>query len=120
MRVKDIMTQDPITINKNANLKEALKLLALHEIGRLLVIDDNRLVGIVTDGDLMVEVDYNANIEQFMSENLITCFEEDSIEKVAKIMANYEIGGLPVFNSKNKLVGIITVEDIVYRYVARK
>ncbi len=119
MRVKDIMTSNPITINKVAKLSQAVKLLSLHEIGRLLVMDKGELVGIITDGDLMVEEDYSSDLEPFMSENLIICHEDDDIEEVAGIMKDYQIGGLPVFDSNEKMVGIVTVEDIVYRYVAK-
>ncbi len=118
MKVKNIMTSNPITINKNAKVNQAIKLLSLHEIGRLLVLDGEKLIGVVTDGDLMVEEDHSSNLKQFMSENLIICHEEDSIEEVARKLKDYQIGGLPVFNSKERLVGIVTVEDIVYRYVA--
>lgn len=119
MQIKDIMTSDPITIKKDAKVNQAVKLLALHEIGRLLVLDGNELIGVVTDGDLMVEDDHSTDLINFMSGNLIICYETDSIEEVAREMKEYKIGGLPVFNSDEELVGIVTVEDIVFRYVAR-
>ncbi len=120
MKVKDIMTKDPITIDINSSVKEATRLLSYHNIGRLLVIDDNNLVGIVTDGDLMIEHERETPIKDFMSENLILINKNQSIQETARILAEHQISGLPVVNDQKDLVGIITVEDIVYRYLAEK
>lgn len=120
MKVKEIMTSDPITINIDNDLNEATRLLSYHNIGRLLVTDNGNLVGIITDGDLMIEHDRNAPIKDFMTDNLITINENKSIIEAAKILAKHQISGLPVINDKSKMVGIITVEDIVYRYLAHK
>ncbi len=120
MKVKEIMTAEPITINIDSDLNEATRLLSYHNIGRLLVTDEGKLVGIITDGDLMIEHDRNAPIKDFMTENLITINENKSIIDAAKILAEHQISGLPVMNDENIMVGIITVEDIVYRYLAQK
>ena len=120
MQVKDIMTKDPITIDINSSVKEATRLLSYHNIGRLLVIDDKSLVGIITDGDLMIEHERENPIKDFMSENLILINENQSIIATARVLAKHQISGLPVVNDQKNLVGIITVEDIVYRYLAQK
>ena len=120
MQVKDIMTKDPVTIDINSSVKEATRLLSYHNIGRLLVIKDNKLIGIVTDGDLMIEHERETPIKDFMSENLILINQNQSIKETAKILAENQISGLPVVNDQEDLVGIITVEDIVYRYLAKK
>ena len=120
MKVKDIMTKDPITIDINSNVKEATRLLSYHNIGRLLVMNDGRLAGIVTDGDLMIEHEPKTPIKDFMSENVILINKNQSIKKASQILAEHQISGLPVVDDQKKLVGIITVEDIVYRYLAGK
>ena len=120
MKVEDIMTKDPVTIDINSNVKDATRLLSYHNIGRLLVIKNKNLVGIVTDGDLMIEHEREAPIQDFMSENLILINKNQSIQKAAQIMAEHQISGLPVVDDQKNLVGIITVEDIVYRYLAKQ
>lgn len=120
MQVKDIMTKSPITIDINSSVKEATQALSYHNIGRLLVLKDGNLVGILTDGDLMVEHKQETPIKDFMSEHLILINENQSIIETAKILAEHQISGLPVVDDQNQLVGIITVEDIVYRYLAKK
>src|SRR6056297_1193949 len=120
MLVKDIMTKEPITIDINSNVKEATRLLSYHNIGRLLVIKDKSLVGIVTDGDLMIEHERESPIKDFMSENLILINKNQNIKEAAQILAEHQISGLPVVNDQKDLIGIITVEDIIYRYLAKK
>lgn len=120
MQVKDIMTKEPITIDINSSVKEATRLLSYHNIGRLLVIKDKSLVGIVTDGDLMIEHDGETPIKDFMSEKLILINKNQSLIETARVLAEHQISGLPVVNDQKELVGIITVEDIVYRYLAHK
>lgn len=120
MLVKEIMTEDPITIDINSDVKEATRLLSYHNIGRLLVTKDNILVGIVTDGDLMIEHERETPIKDFMSENLILINKNQSVKEAARILAKHQISGLPVVDDQDDLVGIVTVEDIVYRYLAGK
>ncbi len=119
LKVKNIMTKNPITIELDNKIKEAKRLLSYHNIGRLLITKNEQLIGIVTDGDLVIEHDQNAQIEDFVTENLITISENKSVIDAAKIMAEHQISGLPVMDN-NKMVGIITVEDIIYRYLAKK
>jgi CBS domain-containing protein len=120
MLVKEIMTKDPVMIEVDSDVNEAVRLLSYYNIGRLLVVKDNELIGIVTDGDLMIEHDREMPIKDFMSENLITVKEDDTIVEAARILKENEISGMPVINEEGHLAGIITVEDIVYRYVAEK
>lgn len=114
------MTKNPITIELDNKVKEAKRLLSYHNIGRLLVTKDNKLIGIVTDGDLVIEHNQDAPLKDFVTENLITINENQDIIAAAKIMTEHQISGLPVMDDNQKMVGIITVEDIIYRYLAKK
>ncbi|RQD74744.1 MAG: CBS domain-containing protein, partial [Halanaerobium sp. MSAO_Bac5] len=117
MLVKDIMTANPITINPDATIMEAEKILSINKIGRLLVVDNGDLVGMLTDGDIISEKDLQAPVEDFMSEDLIIINEKKTVQDAAKKISDNHIGGLPVFNDKQELVGIVTSEDIVYGYL---
>ncbi len=117
MLVKNIMTKDPITIKPELSVLEAEKVLSINKIGRLIVVDnDNNVIGILTDGDLMVEHDLNEKVEKFMSKSLIKIGEDSTIQMAATVLSENRIGGLPVFNKGNKLTGIVTSEDIVSCY----
>ncbi|MGM0548879.1 MAG: HutP family protein [Bacillota bacterium] len=117
MLVKNIMTNDPITISLNATIMEAEKILSINKIGRLLVEEDGKVFGMLTDGDIISERDLEAPVSDFMSDDLITINENSTVQQAAKKLSDNHIGGLPVFDDKKKLVGIVTSEDIVYGYL---
>ncbi len=117
MLVKDIMTEDPITIEPNATILEAEKMLSINKIGRLLVVEDDKLVGMLTDGDIISEKNLNSEVKEFMSVDLITIKTGNTVQEAAKVLSNNRIGGLPVFDGKKNLVGVVTAEDIVYGYL---
>ena len=117
MLVKDIMTRNPITINEDSTLLEAERLLAINKIGRLIVTDNNdRVVGIITDGDFMEKEDLQASISPLVSRDLIKIDKKATVKEASQLISDHQIGGLPVF-SNGKLVGIITAQDIVEGYV---
>ncbi len=117
MLVKDIMTQKVITISKKATVIEAEKIFSINKIGRLIVKEDEKVVGILTEGDLMVANDLEAPIEDMITTNIISIGEEASVQEAARILSDHQLGGLPVTNKTGQLVGIITAEDIIRGYV---
>lgn len=117
MLIKDIMTKNPITIEVDSTVMEAERILSLNKIGRLIVVEDDDIVGILTDGDLMNNDNINESIDKYMAEDIITIKELDTVQKAAKILSDNQIGGMPVLNKDDELVGIITADDIVYGYM---
>lgn len=117
MLIKDIMTKNPITIEVDSTVMEAERILSLNKIGRLIVVEDDDIVGILTDGDLMNNDNINESIDKYMAEEIITIKELDTVQKAAKILSDNQIGGMPVLNKDDELVGIITADDIVYGYM---
>lgn len=126
-QVKNWMTSNPLTITQDENLPSAHRLMVANEIRRLPVVDDdNRLIGIVTLGDLreatpseatslnIYEINYlltNLNISGIMTKNPISISPEESLYFAAKSMLENKIGGLPALVN-GKVVGIITESDI--------
>lgn len=78
-----------------------------------MVDDENRLVGIVTNRDLRFERDLNKQIDMVMTkDNLVTTRQTTDLEAAAEILQQHKIEKLPVVDSNNKLVGLITYKDI--------
>ncbi len=124
--VQDWMTPNPITIPWNTSVKEAHKLRIDHEIRRLPVMAGDRLVGIVTLGDVrgaapsdatslsVWELNYlisKLTVDRIMSHPVISARPDTTVREVGKLMLDDKIGGLPVFSGE-KLTGIITESDI--------
>lgn len=117
MLVKDIMSTKPITVSPKTTVIEAEKLMSLNKIGRLIVVEEERVIGIVSSGDLVVEQELNTPIEMFMTRDVQTINEDTTVKETARYLTDQNIGGLPVLDGDNKLVGIVTADDIVYGYV---
>ena len=124
--VRDWMTHDVITIASDNTLPEAYQLMKENGIRRLPVIEDSRLVGIITWGDVRqastsdlgpfrrFELDYLLSrlpVSEIMTRNPITVQPNTTIAHAAQIMMEHKIGGLPVVDF-DKLAGIITEQDV--------
>jgi len=109
------MILDPITVEKDALVKDAKGLMKEYGIGGIPVVDENeKLIGIVTNRDLRFEKNNNRAIAEVMtSENLVTVSEGTSLKEAEVILQDNKIEKLPVINSENGLVGLITFRDII-------
>jgi len=106
---------DPITLQLNATISDALKLMKENRIGGIPIIDkDGKLVGILTNRDLRFEDNMNRKVSELMTyENLITAPEGTDLKKAQIILRKYKIEKLPVVNKNGILKGLITYRDIL-------
>jgi IMP dehydrogenase len=112
-RAENVMIYDPVTINLEATVAEALNLMNEYRIGGILVVDNNGILkGIVTNRDLRFESNYSRKITQVMTTNLITSDHQTNLETAARILQKHKIEKLPIVDDKGKLVGLITYKDI--------
>ena len=106
---------DPITLEVNATIGDALILMKENKIGGIPIIDKgNKLVGILTNRDLRFETDRKRKVSEVMTkENLIIAPEGTDLKKAEKILRQYKIEKLPVVSKQGKLIGLITYRDIL-------
>jgi IMP dehydrogenase len=109
------MISDPITLNINAVVGDALKIMRVFKVGGIPVIDEtDTLKGIVTNRDLRFQTDMGLPIKDIMTiKGLVTANEGISLEDAESILMHKKIEKLPIIDSKNKLVGLITYKDIL-------
>jgi len=114
-RAENGMILYPITIEKDALVRDALQIMSEYQIGGIPVVDKNNvLVGIVTNRDLRFERDQDRPVDEMMTkEHLITTTEFTDFEQAADILQEYKIEKLPVVDADYKLVGLITYKDII-------
>ncbi len=125
--VKDWMSRDVVVALGSLGLLEASALMQQHNIRRLPVVEDGRLVGIVTQGDLreagpssatsvtteeLNEVLAKLTLAEVMSTPPLHVAPESTIGEAADLMLNSKISGLPVIDAEGNLAGIITESDI--------
>lgn len=112
-RAENVMIFDPITINSDATVSDAINLMREYGIGGIPVIDDEgTLKGIVTSRDLRFENNLKRKITEVMTKNLITTNHQTNLEEAARILQKHRIEKLPMVDEKGKLVGLITYKDI--------
>jgi len=113
-RAESVMIHEPITIKKEGTVSDALNLMKEYKIGGIPVVDQNNvLIGIVTNRDLRFVQDMDRVIEEVMTvENIITTTRNTGLAEAAMILQAHKIEKLPVVDSNNKLIGLITYKDI--------
>jgi len=108
------MILNPITISKNKTIKDALKIMEKFSISGIPVVDNEKLIGIITNRDIRFEDDHSISVSKRMTKkNLITVEEGISMLQAKKILQKHRIEKLLVVNKKGKLSGLITVKDIL-------
>src|SRR5690349_24634188 len=114
MKVKDCMTPEPAWVGPDDALTSALELMEAGDFRAVPVIDNGKLVGIVSDRDIRRHSGEreDAKIGRIMSGNPICISPDDTVNEAVRIILSYKIGGLPVIEGRN-LVGIITTTDIL-------
>jgi len=121
MKVEEWMVKDPISITENQTIQKCLNLMKEHSIRHLPVVRNQRLVGLVTESNLrqvfFASLIEDLNIEDVMIRDPIIVTPDTEIENAAKIIYYNKIGGLPVVNSDDQIVGIITVADLVAAFI---
>jgi len=115
MLARDIMTRTVYTIHPEASAQEAAQLLDQKRISGAPVVDDaEKLIGIVTEADIISKVDRQGlRVADIMTHSLITVEEETSIEEVAALLSQRKIKRVPVVEN-GRLVGIVSRADIVH------
>lgn len=113
-RAESVMVHEPITIQKDGTVSDALNLMREYKIGGIPVVDkDNFLIGIVTNRDLRFQEVMDRPIAEVMTgENIITTTKKTGLAEAAKILQMHKIEKLPVVDSENKLIGLVTYKDI--------
>jgi len=133
MLVKEYMTPDPMTVNEDSSILEAAELMKQHKVRRFPVLRGGELIGIVTDRDLRSAapsqvISFDAQerelmpelhsllsgitVKEVMSRNVVTIHPEQTIVAAAQLMLERRMSGIPVVDSRGRLLGIITETDI--------
>lgn len=122
MLVLDRMSKRPVTIRADADYKKALTLMQEHAMHHIPVLDaGDKLVGVLAERDLLLAAMHYLQsaieVSEIMHRNVVTASADMPITEAAMLMVNNKIGGLPVIDGKQRVVGIITETDIFRAFV---
>ena len=116
-QIRDIMTSSPTTVETSTTVAEAAKIMASEDIGPLPVVDGGRLVGIVTDRDLVVRVlaedrdPKSTNVGDVASSELVTVAPDTVLDEALRKMASAQVRRLPVVEG-DRIIGIVAQADV--------
>lgn len=117
MLVESIMTKDVLFVSPQSTVQEALDITKTHRFRHLPVLQEGRLVGLISDRDLRDAANTpDAAVAAWMVQDVITCHPLDFVEDVAATIYKKRVGCLPVV-SKGRLVGLVTERDILHNLV---
>jgi acetoin utilization protein AcuB len=119
MQIVNLMTSDPVTIYPHENLSKAKSIMDAGHFRRVPVVEDGRLVGILTERDLREYTGYleSTRVNAAMRTELVTVTPYGTVEDAARLMLKHKIGGLPIV-ADGKLVGIVTTSDLLRAFLA--
>src|SRR3989344_5678619 len=118
MLVKDVMVRGVITASPNITVAEAARMMTSNHVGSLVVMEKDKVAGIITDRDVLMAVAEGRKkmdelqAKTIMSKNIISVQADSQIKDAVEKMLDNDIKKLPVIDS-GKLVGILTTSDIV-------
>lgn len=122
MKVRDIMSPDVSFVTASAKVTEIAKIMRDKDIGAVPVVQNENVVGIITDRDIVLRVlAENKDMNQITSEQIMTadpvCIDESKdIDSAAEMMAEYQVKRLPVL-SNGKLVGMLALGDMAIEQI---
>ena len=133
MLVRDRMSSPAVTVTPEIQFQDALKLMRERQFRRLPVVDNqSRLVGIVAERDLLyaspppatllsgLELNYVLTVrrvDEIMTRNVLTATPDTFVEDAARLMVDNKVGGLPVVDEDNHVVGVITETDVFRAFI---
>lgn len=119
MNIADVMTRDVTVARPSQSIREVAQLMRRLDVGSLPVGEDDRLIGMVTDRDIVIRavadgLDSDTRVIDVMSGGLKYCYEYDDVKHVASNMAELQLRRLPVVDDHKRLVGIVSLSNMLH------
>lgn len=118
MQIKEVITTEANIISSTSTLVEAAAMMSEKDIGALPVYKNDSLVGMITDRDIVVRGvakswPTDSPVEDLMSEEVLYCFDDQSVEEVLDIMGEQQIRRMPVLSHDERLMGVVAFTDLI-------
>ena len=124
MNVSEVMTAQVVAAKPSSTVAEVARTMAKIESGAVPVVENDKVVGLITDRDIVIRVvaagrGLDGPVSEVMSEDVQTCNEDDNVADAAAKMGSHQIRRLVVLNDRGKLTGILSLGDIALDYGAK-
>jgi CBS domain-containing protein len=117
-RVRKTMTENPRVAGRDLLVTEAAAIMRTEDVGSLPVVENDRLVGVLTDRDIVVRVVAEGrdacatSVGEILSNDLVTVTPEQSLDEALALMARHQVRRLPVVEEDGRLVGVVAQADV--------
>lgn len=119
MRISDVMTPNPRTLELSDSIRDAAMIMRDEDTGAVPVVEDGRVVGMITDRDIVIRAiadgDYEASIDDIVTDDVVTATPEMTTAEAAELMAEHQIRRLPVVDDDGNLCGILSIGDLAVK-----
>lgn len=118
MPVGHLGPEEVVTVAPDAQVSEVVDKLESENVGAIVVVDDNKPVGIVTDRDVALAVNEEDNaagesVQSIMTENPVTLHESEEAMEISRTINEHNVRRIPVVDDDDELTGIVTLDDLV-------
>jgi CBS domain-containing protein len=116
--IRDVMTPNPECVSEKDSIRDVARIMKDQDTGVVPVVDGKRIIGLITDRDIVVrglaegKNLENVRVNEIMTKSVRSVREDASLNEVLTMMTNAEIRRVPVVNSRDELVGIVSLGDI--------
>lgn len=117
--LREVMNRDPTSLDIGANVAKAAKTMCKAGVGSVIILEHNRPIGIVTEEDINCKVvakdlkPSTVRVNDIMSTPLITVSADETVGCAAHMMVKHKVRRLPVIDETTKVIGIVTVRDLL-------
>jgi CBS domain-containing protein len=124
--VRDVMTARPRAVNADTPLSQVAELMATEDVGAVPIVDGDRLVGMITDRDIVLRAVAKGKDPRGMpaaeasSAELVTVGPDEDLDDALRLMASHQIRRLPVIDDEERLVGVIAQADVALQVKDKK
>jgi CBS domain-containing protein len=124
MKISEVMTAQVVTVSPRSTVAEVARTMSEIESGAVPVVDDGRLVGLITDRDIVIRaiaagLGVETAVADVMTPGVETCGEDDNVADAAALMGSRQIRRLVVLDGQGKLAGIVSLGDIAHDFGAK-
>ncbi|RAK67546.1 CBS domain-containing protein [Phenylobacterium kunshanense] len=125
MKVSEVMTAQVVTATPRSTIRDVARTMAEIETGAVPVTDDGKVVGLITDRDIVLRVvaegmGLDTPVAEVMTEGVETCAEDDNVADATAKMGGKQIRRLVVLNESGRLAGILSLGDVAQEYGAKQ
>ena len=116
--VRDVMTPNPQTVGAKDTIRDVARIMASEDTGVVPVVDGNKIIGMITDRDIVVRLvaegrdPAGATVNEAMTKQVRSVQEETPINEVMELMSRAQVRRVPVVNKNDELVGIVSLRDL--------